>query len=402
MENPKFLPFVVSNTIGTVINEPIQMVRSMIASFVWYNIDASNFRWSIDQSVMMKYFHHMPESVNPVAIDHPENSHDYAAIPGTHVDMCRFRNTNVFLEMEMVRQQSTESSNTYQHLSIRFRVLYTKTNIKNLKDFIRQLIKDTKEVERLKSKKIYNDVEGPACMHVPNRPNRSFDDVFIPRKQREEIINKVTKFNESEQWYREHKIPYHFGIMLHGNPGTGKSSIVQAIINLIDCDVYYVKTDTLMQSIERNNWIRYAGKDRMRVIIIEDIDTATFTHSRDMFSNNNHSSQHVQSMLGSASLNSLMNMMDGFACNDKVIYIFTTNHLDKLDPALIRPGRIDLSLEIGYVNSETFDQFCEFHYGQSSNKPIIVRDGITCAELQTKVMEGCTLEDLIEYVKEEN
>ena len=77
----------------------------------------------------------------------------------------------------------------------------------------------------------------------------------------------------------------------------------------------------------------------------------------------------------------------------------TTNHLEKLDPALIRPGRIDVSVEIGYVDNETFAQFTKFHYGRMPIN-INVRNGFTFAQLQTYVMKGMSFDDLCDLVKE--
>jgi chaperone BCS1 len=181
--------------------------------------------------------------------------------------------------------------------------------------------------------------------------------------------------------------------MLHGNPGTGKSSVVQAIINLIDCDVYYIPGDKLSEAVVNEEWLRFAPKDRMRVVVIEDLDTCRFTLERSTDKDEN-AFRNVQI----ATIGTFLNMIDGFGNNDKVIYIFTTNHLDKLDPAIIRPGRVDLCLEIDYINEETFKKFCRFHY-QTEPEHINVRDKLTFAELQVKVMEGYTLEQLCEYVK---
>ena len=81
-----------------------------------------------------------------------------------------------------------------------------------------------------------------------------------------------------------------------------------------------------------------------------------------------------------------------------MIYIFTTNHIDKLDPALIRPGRIDLKIEVGCVCKETFDQFCKRHYGKEPH--VDIKPGITFAQLQVEVMKEKSYEELIKFVTE--
>ena len=76
----------------------------------------------------------------------------------------------------------------------------------------------------------------------------------------------------------------------------------------------------------------------------------------------------------------------------------TTNHVEMLDPALIRPGRIDLMVEMKTAVTETLEQFLKFHYPNTKIPTITsVRDGITFAELQTKVLQGYSVEDIIAY-----
>jgi chaperone BCS1 len=95
---------------------------------------------------------------------------------------------------------------------------------------------------------------------------------------------------------------------------------------------------------------------------------------------------------------SLLNTLDGFAAPRNTIYIFTTNHIEKLDPALIRPGRIDLKIDIGGVTKETFDQFSMKYYNQTI-QDIDIPENLTFAELQTYVMQGMSLEDICGIIK---
>lgn len=384
---------IVSNIVTDVVNEPIKMARSMITSALWYTVDISNFRWSIRHETLNKYFRHIPGCMTLEGIDNEDLDPDYAKLPNQYLDAYVFNGTTIWFTYQCV-ENTTQSDGSQLRLTMSLKVLYSEKNKQNLRLFIKQLVRDTKDFEKKKSKNLWRNVCGQACIECNDRPHRSFRDVFIPKSQRDQIITAVTKFNDSEKWYKDHKIPYHFGIMLHGEPGTGKSSVVQAILELMDCDVFYLAADELMTSIKNDHWIRWRGKDRVRVVIIEDIDTNAFTINRKAKDPNTNNNFVVKQPV---SIGSLLNFMDGFGSPDKVIYIMTTNHLKDLDPALIRPGRIDLSLEIGYLTDETFADFIRFHYGTNVNTH--VRDGITCADLQTKVMEGWTCEQICDYVK---
>lgn len=100
-------------------------------------------------------------------------------------------------------------------------------------------------------------------------------------------------------------------------------------------------------------------------------------------------------------LASVLNTIDGIGAPTNTIFIFTTNHVEKLDPALIRPGRIDLKLEIKPVCVETFTQFMKKHYGEDVSIPadLKIRKGISFAELQTMVMGKKTPSEIIKHVK---
>ena len=388
---------VVSQTISNLIDEPIRIVHSTLKSRLMYTVDVSEFRWSIKQEVLARYFKHMPRSINTYAFDNPALDNDYPKLGEKFADICNFNGTKIILIYECV-ENTTESDGSRLRIIMTFRTLYTQKNKDNLILFVKQLMKETKIVERKQSKNVYVRVSGRSTMEEYNRPYRSFNDTFIPKHQQDQLTKSIKKFCESEKWYRDHKLPYHFGIMLHGNPGTGKSSIVQVITSMIDCDVFYIDSDFMMDSLRDSGWIRYRNKDRMRVIIIEDIDTNSFSNKRK--TNNDDIINPRTDNPRLLSISTLLNFMDGYNSIDNVIYVFTTNHLSELDPALIRPGRIDLMLEIGYVSDETFADFTKFHYGKIPDKSYHIRDKVTCAELQTKVMEGCTFEELCEMYKE--
>ena len=96
-------------------------------------------------------------------------------------------------------------------------------------------------------------------------------------------------------------------------------------------------------------------------------------------------------------LGKLLNYMDGYGSPDGTIWILTTNHINKLDPALVRPGRIDLNIEIGYATDETFVKFMKFHYGYNVPDTYHIKDGMLFGDLQTKVMLGWSVDQMLDY-----
>lgn len=221
-----------------------------------------------------------------------------------------------------------------------------------------------------------------------NFPKRTFKDVFITSDNENKIRSTVQQFIQNKKWYLEHRIPYHLGIILYGEPGTGKSSTVQAIVNEFNLTKIVASAENLKGSMNAIIENEEVG-DELTAIIVEDVDLEPDVRSRDV--------EYEFENKYKRNLGFLMNTMDGIGCLENVIYIFTTNSIETLDRAILRPGRLDLHVNISYVNDETFNKFLKFNYKQTL--PVgrtLNRTDLTCAELQTCVMSGYTFDQMIE------
>ena len=225
------------------------------------------------------------------------------------------------------------------------------------------------------------------------RKRRTFNDIFIPNKDKELLINSLDDFVNKRQWYIDNNIPYHFGILLYGEPGTGKSVITQAIAEhlkakynvLNGADIGWLEDSLSELQVRPDN-------ESYSVLAIEDVDCFFTGHN-----NNDLLDNEIQKR--KSNLSSILNCMDGVYASDNIIYVLTTNHKEYLDPALIRPGRCDIQLEVKGVCDETFREFCMFHYKRYPDRTVNIRRHITFAELQTDVMRGYTIEQLIEKLE---
>ena len=225
------------------------------------------------------------------------------------------------------------------------------------------------------------------------RKRRTFNDVFIPNKDKELLMNSLDDFVNKRQWYIDNNIPYHFGILLYGEPGTGKSIITQAIAEhlkakynvLNGADIGWLEDSLSELQVRPDN-------ESYSVLAIEDVDCFFTGHN-----NNDLLDNEIQKR--KSNLSSILNCMDGVYASDNIIYVLTTNHKEYLDPALIRPGRCDIQLEVKGVCDETFREFCMFHYKRYPDRTVNIRRHITFAELQTDVMRGYTIEQLIEKLE---
>ena len=222
---------------------------------------------------------------------------------------------------------------------------------------------------------------------------RTFNDTFMKSEDRDLLIDSIDKFVEQRDWYERNNIPYHFGVLLYGAPGTGKTVIAQAIAEHINARLLVLNGDDIGRIDEDLSNISYRPSENMyTVLLIEDVDCGFTKRGYGYMSDNNDDTKE------NIGLATILNIMDGIDAPRNVIYVLTTNHIENLDPALIRPGRCDLKIEIGNVCEETFKQFIKYHFNQYINYPIHINKNITFAELQTYIMRGYTVDQLIELV----
>lgn len=191
-------------------------------------------------------------------------------------------------------------------------------------------------------KTVYGDWE----IASTRRP-RPLASVVLKAGTMEELIVRVERFLASEQWYIDRGIPWRLGVLLKGPPGSGKSSAVLAIASHFNKDIAVLNlTGSKLDDNELRDCL--ATVPQTAVLLIEDIDCvfdrreATEEESKITFSG-------------------LLNAIDGVAAGEGRVLFMTTNHPEKLDPALIRPGRADLRIEIGAPDagqaSRMFERF---------------------------------------------
>lgn len=183
-------------------------------------------------------------------------------------------------------------------------------------------------------------------------PPRTMDSVNLPKEQKDRIIADLGGFLEAEDRYNRLAIPWHRGYMFYGPPGTGKTSLVKALANHFNLDLWYISLSDL--SAESSLLQLIGGVGPRSMLLLEDIDTVKITHDRD------------SSESGKISTGSLLNTLDGVATPHGLITVMTTNRFDILDPALKRAGRMDLIEELGYPTKSTVREMFEHFYDDTT------------------------------------
>jgi len=217
------------------------------------------------------------------------------------------------------------------------------------------------------------------------RKLRAWDSVFYNDRKNEDMLNDIRTFISSEDWYTKHGIPYHRGYLLEGDPGTGKTSLIHALASELDYDVFMVDLNALHDADDLLDAIRTAPKKGL--VVIEDIDS--FSVSRDRKEQDKKEESIIPSKFN---LSSLLNSLDGLCSVEGRIIVMTTNHPEKLDPALIRPGRVDKRVAIGLPNQYTIERMYRHFIPTGEGVDAFVRKhhGSSTSEIQGALFDICT------------
>jgi chaperone BCS1 len=167
------------------------------------------------------------------------------------------------------------------------------------------------------------------------RDIRPISTVIMDEEEKELVLKDIGDFlhQETRRWYTSRGMPYRRGYLLFGPPGTGKSSFSLSVAGRFELDIYVLN----LSGVNDNSLNHlFAELPRQCVILLEDVDAAGAARTDD--------GERAEKKGGSKSgvtLSGLLNALDGVTSQEGRVLIMTTNHIEHLDDALIRPGRVD-------------------------------------------------------------
>lgn len=209
----------------------------------------------------------------------------------------------------------------------------------------------------------------------------------------QELDADIEKFFRSEKEYNSLGIPYRRGYLLHGPPGTGKTSYIKHIAKKTNRDLYMIDAATIMRGNFDN---AYSAIPAGSIVAIEDIDGAFIEF--DTVKDDKEGKRPFD-------IAAILNTLDGVHSPEGLVLIATTNNKDYLDEALIRPGRFDVHKYIGLCSKEQAARLFNKWYPQEDTDEFcsnIVEDTISPATLQAIFIKSENPNQAITLLKEYN
>jgi chaperone BCS1 len=184
---------------------------------------------------------------------------------------------------------------------------------------------------------------------------RSLESVILPEEIKDLLMKDIHSFlsPSAKEFYSSHGIPYKRSYLFYGIPGTGKTSLIQALAGHLKRNICYMHlTNPEMTDDSLQDAMSTLPKES--IVVFEDID-ALFAHNR-----SNKISTSPLTFSG------LLNALDGVGSCHGHIFILTTNIREDLDPALIRSGRVDLHIPFDNANKEQMRKIWQSYYPQAA------------------------------------
>ena len=226
---------------------------------------------------------------------------------------------------------------------------------KAINKLLNLIIAEGEAEERLKEKtttEIYSTTTHGDTIFMSNIDVKDISKIIIEDKKN--LIDDVIGFHTNKKWYKDRAIPYKRGYLFKGLPGNGKTSLALSIAKKFRKKIITVNLTTIT-----DEGLLYCFKKlgSNSILLLEDID-AVFKEKREL--------KNVKAITAEAkeglNFSTLLNCLDGVFSKEGTIVIMTTNHPEVLDPALIRPGRIDIKIDISNPTIASIEEYLFLFY----------------------------------------
>ncbi|KAK5725299.1 Complex III assembly protein translocase and chaperone [Elasticomyces elasticus] len=273
----------------------------------------------------------------------------FSLVPGHGKHILRYRNAFIAVSRERVDRNFDAMGKPFE--TVRLTTLYSHRHI--FEDIVREAFEMAVRSTEGKTVVFTSQNMSWQASGQPKR-RRPFDSVVLEKGLAESVLSDVHEFLDARTWYLDRGIPYRRGYLLYGPPGTGKTSFCQALAGELDFNIAMLSlsqrglTDDLLNHLLLNVPPR-------TLVLLEDADAA-FSNRRQTESDG-YSGANV-------TYSGLLNALDGVASAEERMIFMTTNHIDRLDDALIRPGRVDMTVHLDNATEWQMEKLWDRFYGE--------------------------------------
>jgi ATP-dependent 26S proteasome regulatory subunit len=214
------------------------------------------------------------------------------------------------------------------------------------KQWIQQFLLQEKIPPKQLEKKQYTSI---ICSEQINEKYKDFRTLYLRQRDMFNLQHSLEMFHKNNAFLEEMGLPNKLGILLYGEPGTGKSSAILSIASYLKKDIYYVNLPTVQTNQELQMVFDHVNKHCVGggIIVFEDIDAMSkVVHKRTGEEEHSTVTGLLETKDKPLTLEYFLNVLQGSLTQDGTIFIVTTNHLEHLDPAFYRDGRFDVKIEM--------------------------------------------------------